>query len=159
MPYKRRSQQLQAAKAREGRALKRLQIDSNLDTDGESSEVEVTSWTGGVNNHLIGFDESDSDFGDTEWESEESEDEVDELEGADLVESLRKELENELNLLKQAAQTPYEKISNANLTARDWKKAEQNRGLGYNGLASRTQRKHRQDAREKAERDKITRKS
>lgn len=159
MPYKRRSQQLQAAKAREGRALKRLQIDSNLDTDGESSEVEVTSWTGGVNNHLIGFDESDSDFGDTEWESEESEDEVDELEGADLVESLRKELENELNLLKQAAQTPYEKISNANLTARDWKKAEQNQGLGYNGLASRTQRKHRQDAREKAERDKITRKS
>ena len=65
MPYKRRSQQLQAAKAREGRALKRLQIDSNLDTDGESSEVEVTSWTGGVNNHLIGFDESDSDFGQT----------------------------------------------------------------------------------------------
>jgi hypothetical protein len=48
------------------------------------------------------------------------------LEGADLVESLHKELENELNLLKQAAQTPYEKISNANLTARDWKKAEQN---------------------------------
>jgi hypothetical protein len=80
------------------------------------------------------------------------------LEGADLVESLRKELENELNLLKQAAQTPYKKISNANLTARDWKKAEQNRGLGYNGLASRTQRKHRQDAREKAERDKITQK-
>jgi hypothetical protein len=126
MLYKRRSQQLQAAKAREGRALKRLQIDSNLDTDGESSEVEVTSWAGGVNNHLIGFDESDSNFGDTEWESEESDDEVDELEGADLVESLRKELKNELNLLKQAAQTPYEKISNANLTARDWKKAEQN---------------------------------
>jgi hypothetical protein len=157
MPHKRRSQQLQAAKAREGRALKRLQIDSDLDTDGESSEVEVTSWTC-VNNH-IGLDESDSDFGDTEWESESSEDEVDELEGADLVESLRKEIENELNLLKQAAQTPYEKISNGNLTARDWKKAEQNRGLGYNGLASRTQRKHRQDAREKAERDKITRKS
>jgi len=159
MPYKKRSLKLQAAKAREGRALKRLEIDSELDTEGESSEVEVTSWTGGVNNHLIGLDGSDSDVDDTEWESESSEDEVDELEGDDLVESLRKEIENELNLLKQTAQTPYEKINNANLTSKDWKKAEQNRGLGYNGLASRTQRKHRQEEREKAERDKITRKS
>jgi len=84
---------------------------------------------------------SDSDS-DTEWASESSEDEVDELEGADLVESLRKEVENEMDLLKQAAETPYEKISNRNLTAKDWKIAEQYRGLGYSGHASRTQRKH-----------------
>jgi hypothetical protein len=53
------------------------------------------------------------------------------------VESLRKEVESEMELLKQAAETPYEKISNGNLTAKDWKRAEQNRGLGYDGHASR----------------------
>lgn len=89
-------------------------------------------------------------------ESESSEDEVDELEGADLVESLRKEIKKRVD---QATQTPYEKISNGNLTESDWKKAEQNQGLRYNGLASWTQRKHRQNARQKVERDKITRKS
>jgi hypothetical protein len=86
-----------------------------------------------------------SEFDDTEWESESSEDEIDGLEGAELVESLRKEVESEL--LKQAAETPYEKISNGNLTTKDWKRAEQNRGLGYDGHASRTQRKHSQNAR------------
>ena len=138
---------------------KRLEINSDPETDQEGSDAEVTAWTGGVNNHLISSDDSDSDFDDTEWESESSEDEVDELEGAELVESLCKEIENEINMLKQAAKTPYEKIVNAKLTAKDWKKAEQHRGLGYNGHALRTQRKHRQDERKKAERDKITRKS
>jgi len=155
MPYKKKSQQIQAAKAREGRALKQLR----MDTDSELSDVEVTSWTGGVKNHVIGLVDSDSEFEDTDWESESSEDEIDGLQGDELVESLRKEVESEMELLRQAAETPYEKISNGNLTAKDWKRAEQNRGLGYDGHASRTQRKHSQNAREKAESDKIARKS
>jgi hypothetical protein len=162
MPRKSRAQQLQAAKAREGRARRQLGTDSDPDKPAEESnlDVEVTSWTGSVNNHLTSSDDSGSDFIDTEWESESSENEVNELEGVALVESLQKEIENERNLLKQAAdlETPYEKINNANLTTKDWKKAEEHQGLGYNGLASRTQRKHQQEAREKAEKDKITRK-
>jgi hypothetical protein len=58
-----------------------------------------------VKNHVIGLDDSDSEFDDTEWESESSEDEIDGLEGAELVESLRKEVESEMELLKQAAET------------------------------------------------------
>jgi hypothetical protein len=82
------------------------------------------------------------------------------LEGAELVESRLKVRWSYWNkLLKEAAETPYEKISNGNLTAKDWKRAEQNRGLGYDGHASRTQRKHSQNARDKAESDKIARKS
>ena len=132
MPSKKKAQQVQAAKAREGKALKQLRMDTT-DSEGEvsaaESDVEVTSWTGGVKNHVIGLDDSDSEYEDTEWESESSEDEIEGLEGAELVESLRKEVESEIKLLKQAAETPYEKISNRNLTAKDWKRAEQNRGL------------------------------
>jgi hypothetical protein len=64
MPYKRKAQQIQAAKVREGRALKQLR----MDTDSELSDVEVTSWTGGVKNHVIGLADSDSEFEDMEWE-------------------------------------------------------------------------------------------
>jgi hypothetical protein len=104
MPYKKKSQQVQAAKAQEGRALKRLPVGMDTDSEGEVSDVEVTSWTGGMKNHVIGLDDSDSEFDDTEWESESSEDEIGGLEGAELVESLRKEVESEMELLKQAAE-------------------------------------------------------
>jgi len=47
-----------------------------MDSEGEvlGVELEVTSWTGGVKNHVIGLDDSDSEFEDTEKESESSED-------------------------------------------------------------------------------------
>ena len=47
----------------------------------------MTSWTGGVKNHLIISDDSDSDFHDTEWEMEYSDDEMDDLEREELIES------------------------------------------------------------------------
>jgi hypothetical protein len=84
MPYKKKSQQVQGRKSR---ALKRLPVGMDTDSEGEVSDVEVTSWTGGVKNHVIGLDDSDSEFDDTERESESSEDEIDGLEGAELVES------------------------------------------------------------------------
>jgi len=59
------------------------------------SEVEVTSWKSGVKNHPIAFDECVSDFYDTEWEIESSGDEVKDLEGQELSESLQKEIEQE----------------------------------------------------------------
>ena len=116
MPYKSKAQKLQAAKAHEGRAHKWLEINSDPEMYQEGSDAEVTAWTGSVNNHLINSDDSDFDFDNTEWESELSEDEVDELVGAELVESLHMEIKNEINMLKQAAKTPYKKIVNAKLT-------------------------------------------
>ncbi|KAF8812691.1 hypothetical protein BYT27DRAFT_7207536 [Phlegmacium glaucopus] len=97
-----------------------------------------------------------------EWESESSDDDLDELEGAKLVESPCKGIENEMDLLKQleleATQTPYKRISNVKLTTKEWRKVEQNQRLGYNGLASWTQRQHQQQACEKAENNKIMQK-
>ena len=102
--------------------------------------------------------DSDSDFDDTEWEIESTEDEMDNLEGEALIESLRKEIEHEISLLKEFEQTQYDKISQAKLTRKEWKEVEKNRGFGYTGRAKRTQQKHRQQAREKAGKDAATRK-
>ncbi|KAI5832086.1 hypothetical protein K523DRAFT_370933, partial [Schizophyllum commune Tattone D] len=43
-------------------------------------------------------------------------------------------------------------------TKSDWTKAEQNRGLGYNGLSDRTKRRHEKDARDQEIKDAATRK-
>jgi len=152
MRYKSKSKKRSAANARNAKAQKRLRTadkeDETASTHTDSdSDVEVTSWTGGVKNHLIVSDDSDSDhFDNTEWEMECSEDEIDELEGEELIESLRKEIEHEISLLKELDPTPYEKISQVNLTTKEWKKAEKKRGFGYNGRAEKTQRTHRQQA-------------
>lgn len=111
-----------------------------------------------MNNHLLSeSDDSDSDFNDTEWESDLSGDDIDELEGEELVESLLKEIEHEIQLLQELMFTPYERISTTK-TAKEWQKAEQNHGLRYNGQSKWTQRFRWEKAREKAEEDKITRK-
>jgi len=126
------------------------------DSDSESG-VTVTAWMGGVNNHLIVTDDSDSD---AEWESNSSDDEVDELEGDELVESLQREIEHEIQLLQELEPTPssqYERLKTV-VSAKEWEKAEQNWGLGYNGCGKRTQMRQCQEARENAEKDKITRK-
>lgn len=168
MRYKSKSKKQSAANARNAKAQKRLKTadkdDETTSTHTDSDEdVEVTFWTGGVKNHLIVSDDSDSDhFDNMEWEMENSEDEIDELEGEELIESLRKEIEHEINMLNlkldPSHPTPYEKISEVNLTTNEWKKAEKKCGFGYNGRAEKTQRTHRQQAREKAEKDAITRK-
>ena len=113
---------------------------------------------GGVKNPLSISDDSASDFHDTEWEMEYSDDKMDDLEQEELIESLQKELEHEINLLKELALTPYEKISQVNLMKKEWEKAEKKHGFGYNGHAERTQRNHRRQAREKAEKDAVMRK-
>ena len=165
MPYKSKSKQKSIANARKVKAQTRFNSDSNFNTrntfetdlDIDLAPDTVTAWTGGVNNHVVVTDNSDSD--DTEWESGSSDEELedDELEGDELVESLRREIEHEIQLLQELEPTPYEILKTV-VSAKEWKKAKQNRGLGYNGRGKRTQRKQRQEAREKAEKDKIARK-
>jgi len=94
-----------------------------------------------------------------EWESNSSDDEVDELEGDELVESLQREIEHEIQLLQEVEPTPssqYERLKTV-VSAKEWEKAEQNQGFGYNGRGERTQRKQCQEARENAKKDKIMR--
>ncbi|KAH9068309.1 hypothetical protein EDB83DRAFT_2375613 [Lactarius deliciosus] len=62
------------------------------------------------------------------------------LEGEDLLDGLR----NELELLQQELKdlekpTPYEHVLRKT-TAKEWKKAEAKRGLGYNGQSARRKR-------------------
>jgi predicted Mrr-cat superfamily restriction endonuclease len=161
MPYKSKSKQKSIAHARKVKWFKanitaHSISETELDSDSDSG-VTVTAWTGCVNNHLIVTDDSGSD---SEWESNSSDDEVDELEGDELVESLQREIEHEIQLLQELEPTPssqYERLKTV-VSAKEWEKAEQNRGLGYTGRGKRTQRKQRQEVRENAEKAKIVRK-
>jgi hypothetical protein len=106
---------------------------------------------------------------DTGWDTEEEYDglvgdedeELSELEGEDLCESLRIRVEGEMKELanaEQASQTAYAAIMQE-LSAKDWRKLETQRGLGYNGQAERTKRRHRQNVREEEEKNKKLRNS
>jgi hypothetical protein len=78
--------------------------------------------------------------------------ELSELEGEELEKSLKLVMEDEMERMEQRKRdqelTPYETVMQG-VSASDWKKAESKRGLGYSGPpAARTEREHRQKARE-----------
>jgi hypothetical protein len=101
MAYKSKSKKKSIANARKVKVQKwgNTNLDA-LESDSDVDSVkEVTAWSGGVNNHLV-VSESDSDFDDMEWDSDSSEEEVDELEGDELVDSLQREIEHEICLLQ-----------------------------------------------------------
>ena len=166
-------QKVAAAQAREGKARKKNLFNSggveispiassetgspaeDLEMESES-DVECTGWTGGIS-HPFKLSDSEDDSvwldSDTDVDSDEDFD-LEELEGQDLVEGLKKYWEQELQLLTQ--QTPYELLLQKK-TSRDWKTAEAKRGFGYNGLSDRRKREVNQKLREKEERDKVIR--
>jgi hypothetical protein len=174
MARRRNARKAAAARARTGKAQKKNKF--NDEAAGESSssdtgimgdsDVECTGWTGGVN-HVLSDSEDDEtweethsvtdslDSAESEIDSDEDLD-LEELEGQDLVEGLKKcwELELELQMLTQL--TPYELLLEKR-TSQEWKNAEAKRGLGYNGLSDRRKREINQKLREKEEQDKVTR--
>ena len=75
MARPKKSHQLAAAWAHEGKALRNVAVTVNSDSD-----TTVTLWTGGMNNHELEREWTDLD--------ELSEEEVSGLEGDDLIESL-----------------------------------------------------------------------
>ena len=90
MTRQKKSHQIAAAQACEGKAFKNVAVKVNSDID-----TVVTSWTGGVNNHELEQEWIDLD--------ELSEEEVSELEGDDLIESLRRRMEHEEKQLNSQA--------------------------------------------------------
>jgi hypothetical protein len=78
-----------------------IEVDLTIDED-IFSDIECTKWTGGVNHIVLSDSESDdgSDFEDDSDYNGESEEEFSELEGEELIESLRCQAEKELELLK-----------------------------------------------------------
>ena len=100
---------------------------------------------------------------DSAWNDSEADDKDDserteysDLEGDSLVESLQKTLEAELESLRKP--TPYEAIKR-DLSTKNWKKTEQNRGFGYSGHSDWTKQHHDKKACNKEEEDKNLRKS
>jgi hypothetical protein len=81
----------------------------------------------------------------------EDEDELAELEGQELVQSLGRELENELRMHSWAS-SQYGSLK-MKQTREEWKRAERNRRLGYNGRSERTKRRHDAEARKKEKED------
>jgi len=132
--------------------------------DGEDDN-EVTRWTGGVNHdpEMDGSDFSwwedtsvtdDSESGDSDGPGSTS--------GADSEDEdawrgrLQKEIEHEIQLLNEPS--PFEVLM-VHRTQEDWKKAESNRSLGYNGNSGRNQRRRDKKARDKEDRDAKLRKT
>ena len=108
------------------------------DSDNET-DFEVTKWTGGVNYVFSDEDSVSEDDSEGEWFE-------DELKGLELVASLEKSVEDGTDKLKETQHTPYEELTRT-VSWTDWKKAESNRSLGYNGLSIRTRQRRNQKAR------------
>ena len=99
--------------------------------------------------------ECNSDDGNAE------DDELSELEGEGLRESLRVRIEGEIEEIESfgVPQFPAYKTIMRDISMGEWQKAESNQALGYNGLSERTQRRHRQEVREADEKNKVLQQS
>jgi hypothetical protein len=92
------------------------------------------------------WSDNDCDHGtDSEW-SDSDGDSLAELEGDELEANLH-ELREEVEAI--TAPSRYTRIA-AKKSAREWKKAEQNRALGYTGNSKRTQQRRAKEAQERA---------
>lgn len=110
-------------------------------------------WGGGVN-HNPETDNSDFSWEDTASEEDtcdsdepQSDVESDTEDKEEIIERLKKNMEHEAHLLKHVT-TVYDKLT-AQCTKKDWKRAESNRGLGYNGNSDCSQRHNNKKARDK----------
>jgi len=117
-------------------------IDLTADSPAESSDSEVQEcgWSGDVNHNIP----SEYEWADSSELEEESDEELCELEGEELVEGLGKAMENERKIMSL-----HEKLLQKHTKAY-WKQAEAKRGFGYTGNSERSKRRQAQVAREKA---------
>jgi len=157
MARPRKAQKTAAARARAGKVQKKLVSDSN------DSDLECTGWSGGVN-HVLSDSEHDEDWEDVHSVSEDStaddsdsDGDLEELEGQDLLEGLEKHWEVEQEMQDLMKPMLYDILMGKKMV-KEWKRVEAKRGLGYNGLSDRRKREINQKQREKEERDKDTRK-
>lgn len=133
----------------------------DLQTDADD---ECTRWMGGVSHTLLDSEEdsdwldagSDSGLSDTTRDTDDDDSDLEELEGDDLVEGLRKQYQLQKELQDLRRPSPYESILHPK-TCTEWKRAERKRELGYNGFSARRKREVAQASREKEERDKMMR--
>ena len=117
----------------------------------KASEAEC-SWDGTVNYQPEPFHSSNEGGHEAELSSDESELEVLELEGKELLQSLGQCITKERELLTPP--TPFKRLR-IGMSASECEKAEKNRHLGYNDLSARMRQRHEQRACEKETRDAV----
>ncbi|KIJ39220.1 hypothetical protein M422DRAFT_258109 [Sphaerobolus stellatus SS14] len=153
---------LAAARAWEGKAQKRQQEEQPIDDNGSSepivisdSEDDVCSWSGGVicTPDIHGTDDGYITVWDTEEEiesvGEQGDNDIFEvLQGEEVIDGLQKSCKMQQDLEELSTPTSYERIMGVK-GSKQWRKAESNRALGYNGLSERRKREIRQENREK----------
>jgi hypothetical protein len=103
----------------------------------DESDNEICHWAGGISCLPLSSSPEKTESSASDSESDE------ELEGDALVQSLQKEFENEVEILKQVS--PYTKITQT-VSSKEWKAAEQNRHLGYTGRSDRSCRRRDEKA-------------
>ncbi|KAL1672218.1 hypothetical protein EV122DRAFT_255977 [Schizophyllum commune] len=123
-------------------------------------------WDGTINHYLS--DNSDSEWTDSDSDSEDTDSDLGEagedniateLRGEALLRNLQEEALRELpHILETDVPASAYKTIMEKKTKSDWTKAEQNRGLGYNGLSDRTKCRREKDARDQEIKDAATRK-
>ncbi|KAH9014352.1 hypothetical protein EDB83DRAFT_2529309 [Lactarius deliciosus] len=177
MPSTKKAQWAAAARARAAKYQKRNVeiVDSEIPSDpaieqpepdgNHEPDIECTGWTGGVN--YVPSD-TDSNSDDEDWKETDLDDESDSADGGGELEGLEGEdlldgLQNEWELQQQELEslekpTPYEHILGKTM-AKEWKKAEAKRGLGYNGQSARRKREITQQLQVKEVQDKVVRQS
>lgn len=154
-----------AARARTSKALRKVNqpnLDDSNDVESsadDDSDIECTSWNGGVN--YILSDSEDEDWTKTDSDSDirndDSPDDFDlkELNREDLIKSLQIRCQHELDLEELATPTSYKHLLHTK-TPKDWKRAESMRSLGYNGLSDHRKWEIAQQMHEKEVKDKVT---
>jgi ribosomal protein S13 len=123
---------------------------SDLTLEGDQ---DVCSWTGGVNNHL---EDRPDDWVDTPEDLEM--DDLEELEGEELQNSLENQMDQESEMFEKADAAIYRKLMRS-ISSKEWKRAEMNRGLGYNGQSERSKQRKKKEVKDRARRDEQTRKT
>ena len=150
-------QKSKASRARAARWTRRVLPPSQTPVELEGADEFMDSqsdcgYTGGVNVEVLSSDSDSSEYepdtsdSESEWSDGES---LCELEGGALEENLAS-LKAEVDALQQPTGFKFEKIVEEK-TAAEWKKAEQNRALGYNGHSDRTKRRQNKTARDLAD--------
>jgi len=128
-------------------------VDSSTHVDATPIVVDVDSssecgYTGGVD---VDSEDSDDEYDEggqmtSEWELSDS-DSLNELEGDELEENLQMlQAEAEAEVARLEKPSAFEQILKP-VTSTYWKRAEENRSLGYNGLSKRTKERRAQQAR------------
>ncbi|KIJ26075.1 hypothetical protein M422DRAFT_272891 [Sphaerobolus stellatus SS14] len=128
---------LAAACAQEGKTQKRLQREQPVDDNGSEEPIVISE---DEDEDVCSWSEEE-----TESEREQGDDDIFEvLQGEEVINGLQKLCKMQQDLEGLSMPTSYERIM-AVKGSQQWRKAEANRALGYNGLSERRKQVIRQE--------------